>query len=73
MIVITDYRGFRIQVEAIKAQGAAAEGRYNAEVRLLRLFSREKPRVETVTCYKLTPDLAEHAGELWAKRYLDAQ
>jgi hypothetical protein len=36
-----------------------------------RLFLREKPRVERVICYKLTPDLAEHAGELWAKRWID--
>jgi hypothetical protein len=36
-----------------------------------RLFSSDKPSIERVTCYKLTPDLAEHAGELWAKRHID--
>jgi hypothetical protein len=29
-----------------------------AELRILRLLSREKPHVDTVTCLKLTPDLA---------------
>jgi hypothetical protein len=37
MIVVSDYRGHRIEVEAI-----AADGRYNATVRLRRLFSRDK-------------------------------
>ena len=67
MIVVSDYRGFRIEVEAI-----AVDGRYHADVRMRRLFSQDKPIVERVTCYKLTPDLAEHAGELWAKRHIDA-
>jgi len=56
MIIVSDYRGYRIEVEAIKAEGAAADGRYNAAVRMRRLFSRDKPRVERVTCLKLTPD-----------------
>ena len=46
--------------------------RYHADVRLLRLFSRDKPRHEVVSCYKLTPDLAEHAALIWAKRWVDA-
>jgi hypothetical protein len=32
---------------------------------VLWLITREKPLVDTVTCYTLTPDLAEHAGEVW--------
>jgi hypothetical protein len=68
MIVVSDYRGYRIEVEAV---AVVTGGRYNADVRMRRLFLREKPRVERVTCYKLTPDLAEHAGELWAKRWID--
>jgi hypothetical protein len=39
-----------------------AGGRWNADVRILRVFSQEKPRVERVTCFKLTPDLAERAA-----------
>jgi hypothetical protein len=34
MIVVSDYRGFRIEVEAV-----AADGRYNADVRMRPLFS----------------------------------
>jgi len=48
MVVVPDYHGFRIEVEAIKAEGAAADGRYNADVRMLRLFSRDKPCAERV-------------------------
>jgi len=70
MIVVSDYRGFRIEVEAV---AVVAGGRYNADLRMRRLFSRGKPIVERVTCYKLTPDLAEHAGEIWAKRWIDVQ
>jgi hypothetical protein len=68
MIVVSDYRGFRIEVEAV-----AVDGRYNADDRMRRLFSQDKPIVERVTCFKLPPDLAEHAGELWAKRWIDVQ
>jgi hypothetical protein len=46
MIVVPTYRGYRIEVNA-----QAVDGRYNAEVRILRLFAREVPHVETVTCY----------------------
>jgi len=42
VLIESDYRGYRIEVNAIPA-----DGRFNAEVRLLRLFSRDKPRVET--------------------------
>ena len=53
---------------------AVAEGeRYNAEVLLLGLLSEEKPRVERrVSCFNLTPDLAEHASLLWAKRWFES-
>ena len=57
MIGVPTYRGFRIEVNAV-----AADGRYNAENRLLRLFSRDKPRVETVTCLKLGAEHAERAA-----------
>src|SRR5215467_3106336 len=55
MIVESDYRGWRIEVEAV-----AENGRYQGDVRMRRLFSQEKPRHEVVTCYKLTPDGADH-------------
>jgi hypothetical protein len=63
MIVISDYRGRRIEVDAI-----AVDGRHNAEVPIRRLFAREKPHVELVTCYKLTAEHAERSGEIWARR-----
>jgi hypothetical protein len=57
MIVVPEYCGHRIEVNAV-----AANGRHNAEVRILRLFAREKPHVDTVTCFKLTAKHAERAG-----------
>jgi hypothetical protein len=67
MIVVPEYRGHRIEINAV----AADDDRYNAEVRILKLFMREKPHVETVTCLKLRGDHAERAGELWARRWVD--
>jgi hypothetical protein len=66
VIVVPEYRGFRIEVNAI-----SVDGRHNAEVRILRLFARERPHVETVTCFKLTAKHVEWAGELWARRWVD--
>ena len=68
MIIVTDYKGFRIEINAI-----AADGCWNADVRIRRLFSAEKPRVEGVTCYKLAAEHAERAAEIWARRLLDTR
>jgi len=43
MIVIHDYHGFRIKVEAVEA-----DGRWNADVRLRRILTQDKPHLETV-------------------------
>ena len=67
MIVVPTYRGFRIEVNAV-----AADGRYNAEVRILKLFARDKPHVQTITCRKLTPEYAERVASTWARRWVDA-
>jgi hypothetical protein len=68
VLVVSDYRGFRIEIAAV-----AADGRWNADVRVRRLFSQEKPRAERVTCYKLTAEHAERAAEIWARRWVDLQ
>ena len=67
MIVEPDYRGHRIEVNAV-----AERDRFNAKVRILRLFSREKPHVEIVSCWKETVVLAERAGALYARRWIDS-
>ena len=54
MIVVHTHRGRRIEINAV-----AADGRYNAEVRILRLVARDEPHVERVTCYKVTAKHAE--------------
>ena len=67
MLVEADYRGHRIQVDAVDAGG----GRWDAAVRIRRVLSDSKPHVETVTCQKLTPDLAETRAMIWAMRWVD--
>lgn len=67
MIVLSDYRGHRIEVTAVPV-----DGRFNAEVRLRRHFPVEsKAHVEVVSCLKMSAALAEQAGERWAKRWID--
>jgi hypothetical protein len=64
------YRGFGIEIAAVAADGQP-RGRWHADVRIRHTLTEDKPHVERITCYKLTPDRAEHAGELWAKRWFD--
>jgi len=66
MIVLPDYRGHRIEVNAV-----AIDGRFNAEVRVRRTLSQDKPHVARVTCFKLTAEHAEWTGERWARRWMD--
>lgn len=42
-------------------------------MRIPRTLSQDKPHVETVTCYKLRPDHAEHSAMIWAQRWIDLQ
>jgi|SoiMetStandDraft_2_1073263.scaffolds.fasta_scaffold03330_6 hypothetical protein len=62
MMVVPDYRGFRIEVNAV-----AVQDRFNAEARVRRLFSREKPQAEIVTCLRLWAEDAERAGAFIAE------
>jgi predicted secreted hydrolase len=70
MIVVHDYRGYGFHVDAVPAN----DGRWNAEVKVRQHFPFDaKPHVEVVTCFKVSAALAEAAGELWAKRWVDLQ
>ncbi len=66
VLIESGSRGYRIEVNAV-----AADGRWNADVRLRRLFSHEKPHVELVSCDKLSAEHAEHAAVIWARRWVD--
>jgi len=57
VIVEPDYRGHRIEVTAEHVDGA-----WDAEVRIRRTFSEDKPRVEVVTCRTPTAKAAEKRG-----------
>ncbi len=65
VIVVSEYRGHRIEIDAV-----AVNGRFNAQIRIRPLFSQKNPRVETVTCFKLTAEHAERSGEIWARRWI---
>lgn len=67
MTVIPDYRQHRIEVAATPVDGC----RFNAPVYIRRTLGDAKPHVETMTCLKVNATLAEAAGELWAKRWID--
>lgn len=67
MLVEPDYRGHRIQVDAVRAGD-----RWDAEVRIRRVLTEDKPRVERVTCGKPDRELAERWGAIWARRWVDA-
>lgn len=66
MIVEPDYRGYRIEVNAELADGA-----WNAQVRIRRPLSEEKPHVELVTCRKPTAKVAEERAAVYARRWVD--
>jgi hypothetical protein len=66
MVVVPDYRGFRIEVVAQFVDAA-----WNAGVRIRRTLSEMKPHVEQVTCRKPTAMEAEQAGEVWGQRWVD--
>jgi hypothetical protein len=65
VIVLPSYRGFRIEVIAVEVNN-----RWDVDVRIRRLFSNEM-HIEIVMCGELTPELAERAGKVWAKRWVD--
>ena len=68
MLIEPGYRGFRIEVNA------AADGeRWNADVSISDTLSSDTPHHELVSCYKPTPEHAEWAGMLWARRWIDRQ
>jgi pyruvate kinase len=68
MIVVPDYRGHRIEVNAVAFKTA---DRWNAEVRTREHAVNAKPHVEIVTCLKRTADHAERSAEIWARRWID--
>ncbi len=68
MIVVHDHRGYGVQIDAVAAEG----GRWNAVVKIRKHFPVEsKPRVETVTCLKMTAPLAETSAAIRARRWID--
>lgn len=66
MLVVSDYRGYRIEVDAERAGSA-----WNAGVRIRRNLSDEKPQVQTITCRKPTAQAAEQSASVFAHRWVD--
>ena len=66
MVVVSDYRGYRLEIVAQEVDKA-----WNAGLRIRRVLSDMKPHVEQMTCRKGAAIEAEQAGELWARRWVD--
>jgi hypothetical protein len=66
MLVEPIYRGHRIHVEAEQV-----DGRWDARVDIHRVLSDEKPRLDVVTCRKLTAELAERRAMIFARWWVD--
>jgi hypothetical protein len=66
MVVMPDYRGFRIEIVAQEVDRT-----WNAGVRIRRTLSTMKPHAEQVSCRKSTAIEAEQAGQVWAQRWVD--
>jgi len=66
MIVEPIYKGYRIEVYAEHVDGA-----WDATVRIRRVVSDDKAYVERVTCRKISAELAETRGAIWARRWVD--
>jgi hypothetical protein len=60
------YKGYRISVDAELVDDA-----WDAIVRIRRVFTDDKTRVERVTCRKMTADLAEFRAAIYARRWVD--
>jgi len=67
MIVESDYRGFRIEAVAIEAQGG-----WDAEVRIRRIPSETRARVERLICRRPTAKVAEQRAVVRARQSVDA-
>lgn len=48
--------------EDLEVDAVAVDGRWNADVRIRRTLSEEKPHVERVSCYKVAAELARRCG-----------
>jgi len=66
VLIERDYRGHRIAVTAVRVDGA-----WDANIRVRRMFSEAKPRVERVTCRKAIAKVAEERAAVYARRWVD--
>ena len=68
LLIDSDYRGHRIEVIAQHVDGA-----WDAEIRVRRTFTEDKPHVERVTCRKPPAQVAEERAAVYARRWVDRQ
>jgi hypothetical protein len=67
LIVVPNYRGFRIEIAAQMVNGA-----WDAGVRIRCPQSNEVRRTKYLACRKSTPAEAEHSADVWARRWMDS-
>ena len=66
LMVESDYRGYRIEVVAVEAEGA-----WDAEVRIHRTQSTAAACAGRLTCRKQTAEGAEERGAVCAREWID--
>jgi hypothetical protein len=66
LLIVPDYRSYRIEVTAIRVDGA-----WDANIRVRHTFSDMQPHLEVVTCRKPTAKAAEERAAVYARRWVD--
>jgi hypothetical protein len=66
LLIEPDYRSYRIEVTAVRVDGA-----WNANIRVRHTFSDMQPHTEVVTCRKPTAKAAEERAAVYARRWVN--
>ena len=66
LLIVPDYRSYRIEVTAVRVDGA-----WDANIRVRHTFSDMQPHLEVVTCRKPTAKAAEERAAVYARRWVD--
>ena len=66
MVVESDYCGFKIEVVAVRAEGA-----WDAKIRISRMLSAATACAGVLTCRKPTAQVAEERGAACARQWVD--
>jgi hypothetical protein len=69
--VVALYRGYTIHIVAVEIADGRWTGLWNAEARVRRVRSNEKPYIAVVKCRKTSADGAETTALVVAQKWVD--